>query len=90
MKWVNPTFVKLVKHRLPDGHVLWVKAGTQIIDRVWQFIKKHIGQTPHGPGSFELEAAVRSAQWSYWNRNRDIWQAAGELVHEELVRRFGS
>ncbi|CAJ1372011.1 unnamed protein product [Effrenium voratum] len=36
--WVKPSYVKISKHKLPDGRLLKTKSGTQIIDRVWRFI----------------------------------------------------
>ena len=41
--WIKPKYVSLVEHRMLDGTVVRAKGGTQIIDRAWAFIKKHVG-----------------------------------------------
>ena len=63
-----------------------MKGGTQIIDRAWQYIKKHIASRSDEPGSLGLAARVRSAQWCYWNRGVDLWRATGDMLSEEMQR----
>ena len=80
--WIlkKPVYTKVWYHKLPDGKTLKVKAGTQIIDRAWRFIRSHLTGISARPGSVRLEAAVRSAQWLYWNRNADLWVKTGEML----------
>ena len=40
--WKSPTFVRLAKHKLPNGRKITVKAGTQVIDRAWRFLKDRV------------------------------------------------
>ena len=57
-----------------------MKAGTQVIDRAWQFVKNHMKGVSAKPGSPQLAAAVRSAQWLYWNRGQDLWAKTGCML----------
>ena len=86
--WKKPVYLKLKTHKLPDGHTIKVKAGTQIIDRAWQYIKKSIGNRGAPPNSPAMRARVRSAQWEYWNRGKDLWAATGELLADQMEREF--
>jgi len=86
--WLKPKFSKRVTHTLPNGSKLVVKAGTQIIDRAWQFIKRHIGSRTFKPRSPALAARVRSAQWCYWNKGKDQWRATGDMLRSEMERVF--
>ena len=62
--WKSPNFVKLVTHKLPCGKKLRVKAGTQIIDRTWRFIKDRLRLNQFTKvGSSLLRAQIRSAQY---------------------------
>ena len=85
-KWVRmaPKYVSLRKHKLPDSRkVIKVKAGTQIIDRVWRFFKSRLALNQHSKaGSVRLREQIRSIQYEYWNRNKeykDLWVASGDL-----------
>ena len=70
--WRLPTYVKTVVHELPDGQKLRVKAGTQVIDRCWRYLKDRIVINQYSrAGSSALRAKLRSAQWCYWHRNDD-------------------
>ena len=58
-----------------------VKAGTQIVDRAWKFIKKRLRLNQFTKvGSSLLRAHIRSAQYEYWHRNRDLCACAGQLL----------
>ena len=85
MRWANPKYVKLYTHNLPGGGKLRVKGGTQIIDRFWRHLRSHLGTAPRKPGSDSLRRRIRSAQWTYWNRGRDLWVATGKMVRELFV-----
>ena len=80
--WKKPVYTKLRLHKLPDGRKVRVKAGTQIIDRAWRFILAHMVGVSAPPGSRTLAAVVRSAQWLYWNRGRDLWKETGAMLKE--------
>lgn len=66
--------------KLPDGQKLTVKSGTQIIDRCWRHLRDHLRYTPRKPGNPILERKIRSAQWLYWNRNKNLWAKTGEML----------
>ena len=72
--WSKPTYVKLCTHTLPDGAKLRTKAGSQIIDRTWFYIRAELKGNAGKPGSETLARAVRSAQWLYWSRGTDLWK----------------
>ena len=80
----RPKYVKLKTHRLPGGQKRRVKAGTQIIDRVWQSLKKHLGNSSAQPGSAALSAKLREAQWRYWHQNEDLWGHAASVFQEHM------
>ena len=81
MVWKPPTFVRLAKHQLPDGRRITVKAGTQVIDRAWRFMKERvkINQNPK-TGSNLLVAKIRAAQYEYWQRGKDMWVSTGTFL----------
>eukprot|EP00959_Pyramimonas_sp_CCMP1952_P263775 5516486-Pyramimonas_sp.AAC.1 len=58
---LKPIYPKVVTQQLPDGSTIKAKAGTQIIERAWRFIKNLIGKRTDIPGSRQLAASVRSA-----------------------------
>lgn len=78
--WYKPKYVTLVKHNLPDGTTVMAKAGTQLIDRAWAFIRKHIGSRASHIGESSFRDRIRSAQWCYWNQGEDLWKATGDML----------
>ena len=75
-------FVKLSTDKLPNGKTIQRKAGTQIVDRAWRFIKDRL-RLSHAAttvGSTILRAQIRGAQYEYWKRTKDMWLCAGELL----------
>ena len=79
--WKSPNFVKLSSHRLPNGKTIQRKAGTQIVDRAWRFIKDRLRLNQNAKvGTTLLRAQIRGAQYEYWNRDQDLWMCTGELV----------
>ena len=79
--WQQPTCVRLVTHKLPCGKKIQVKAGTQIVDRAWKFLKQRVKVNQHAKcGSVRLQAMMRSAQYEYWHRGCDLWLSTGELM----------
>ncbi|CAE7227747.1 unnamed protein product [Symbiodinium sp. CCMP2592] len=78
--WKPPTFVRIAKHTLPDGRRLTVKAGTQVVDRAWRYIKDRLKINQNVKcNSTLLQAKIRSAQFEYWQRGKDAWASTGEL-----------
>ena len=79
--WEQPTYVKMKKVILPNQKRLTVKVGTQVVDRAWKFIKSRLTLNQNSKvGSTAIVSKVRSAQFEYWNRGRDMWERTGELL----------
>ena len=84
---MRPKYVKVRTHRLPGGIKRKVKAGTQIIDRVWKFLKKDLGETSNAqPGTKLLAAKLRKAQWHCWHQGEDLWVHAANVVQDHMKR----
>ena len=73
-------YTKLVTHTLRGGGNVSGKAGTQIIDRAWQLVKAHLKCMNSTANSTRLAAAVRSAQWLYWQRRTDLWVKTAQML----------
>ena len=83
--WLKPTVVRISKHKLPDGRKISCKAGTQIVDRAWKFIKERLCRNQHvKASSLMLTAQIRSAQYEYWHRKDDLWVCTGEPVAQYM------
>ena len=80
--WKKPVYAKNVVHTLKDVTEVKCKAGTQVIDRCWRFIRSHMQGLTAKPGSLRLAAAVRSAQWLYWNRGADLWENTAIMIRQ--------
>lgn len=85
-RWQRPTYVRMTSHRLPGTKkTVKVKAGTQTIDRACRYLKDRIVLNQHcRAGSRRLRAKLRSAQYQYWLRQKDLWLATGELCAWEM------
>ena len=83
--WMKPKYVSLVEHRMADGTVVRAKGGTQIIDRTWSFLRKHIGNRSAHIGKASMKARVRSAQWCYWHQGDDLWAQTGLMLKSLFV-----
>ena len=83
--WVKPRYVRLHTHTLPDGSTLKVKAGTQVIDRFWQSLRKYLGHSPRHPDNLFLERKIRSAQWLYWNKGKNLMIETGNMIGKLLA-----
>ena len=79
-KWLKPVYTKLTRHKTPSGRILRTKAGTQVIDRAWRFLKAHLTGVSAKPRSVMLNAHTRSAQWHYWCRGKDLWLEMGKTL----------
>ena len=80
--WIKPHYTKVCSHKLPDGKVLKVKAGTQIVDRFWGHLRAHLKYIPRKVGSAMLARKVRAAQWTYWHKDQNLWAATGTMLEE--------
>ena len=83
--WLQPKYVKLFSHKLPDGRVLKVKGGTQVIDRCWRHIRSFLGSRAHKFGSMGMRNRIRSAQWAYWHQGEDLWLQTGEMLKRQTA-----
>ena len=88
-RWLNPKYVGTVTHKIPGTQkTLKMRSGTQIIGRVWRFLKDRIARNQHSKaGSSLLRGKLRSAQYEHWFKNQDLWLACGDLCPESL-RKF--
>ena len=71
---------KVYDLNLPDGSRLKVKSGTQIIDRFWGHLRNYLKNSGRIPGSAALTRKVRAAQFTYWHRSHNMWQATGTML----------
>ena len=78
--WIRPKYTKLFVHKIEGGKTLRVKGGTQVVDRVWRFIKDGMKGQTSNVGSQAMTAKIRSGQWEYWHSGEDLWAATGEMV----------
>jgi hypothetical protein len=79
-KIIKPKYSEIKCHSLADGSKLYVKTGTQIIDRFWQRVRAHLKHRAKKVGSSILHARIRSAQFDYWYKGRDMWLQTGEML----------
>ena len=87
-KWHAPNYVRLVAHKMHGQKApVHCKAGTQVIDRAWRFLKDplQINQASR-VGIAALRAKLRSAQYEYWYSNHDMWVATGTLCSWEMTK----
>ena len=81
--WVRPKYVKVVQHNIPGTKKkVWVKAGTQIIDRFWQHLRSHLKHIGRIPGNKAMTRKIRTAQWTYWMKGKDLWAETGKMCIE--------
>ena len=80
---VRPRYVSLFRNVLPSGDVIYTKAGTQVIDRVWRALRENC---KHCPISRQpaFTAKVRTAQWRYWNTGCDLMVALGRDLQSQF------
>ncbi|CAK0883861.1 unnamed protein product [Prorocentrum cordatum] len=82
--WVKPAFTKVRYHDIADNGCsnkkkrIWVKCGTQIIDRAWGGLRRHLGPN-RKVNSRALANKVRSFQWRYWKKGEDLWAQTGNM-----------
>ena len=79
-KKMKARYVQLFSHCI-NGKTIHAKGGTQIIDRCWVHIRKHINKrsTAKG-GQRRYNSRVRSAQWTYWNMGKDLFEETGRML----------
>ena len=80
--WLKPKYNEIHAHVLPDNSKLYVKTGTQIIDRFWQHLRAHLGTMKRKTGSATLESRICSAQFTYWFKGKDLWLKTGDMLEE--------
>lgn len=87
-RWQKPTYVRIVTHKVPgQKRFIRCKAGTQVIDRAWRFLKDKVQLNQNcRVGSSALRAQLRSAQYEFWHRNQDLWVATGALCSWEMTK----
>ena len=79
--WKLPKYVTMKTHTLPSGKKIKTKAGTQVIDRAWKFLKERVKVNQNSKaGSVNIRAKIRSAQYEYWRRGKDMWSCTGKLL----------
>eukprot|EP00959_Pyramimonas_sp_CCMP1952_P242370 5066148-Pyramimonas_sp.AAC.1 len=67
-RWIKPKFSEVVARRLPTGEQVYTKSGTQIIDRFWAHLRKHLQSRKRRVSTLAATRRIRSAQWTYWNK----------------------
>ena len=85
-RWQLPKYVRIATHKVPGTKTaLKVKAGTQVIERAWRYLKDRVVLNQNcTTGSKRLRSKLRSAQYLYWYRQKDLWVATGELCTWEM------
>ena len=73
-------FIVLHTHITPEKTKVHVKTGTQIIDRFWQHLRRHLGTMKRKTGSTTLESRISSAQFTYWYKDQDLWLKTGDML----------
>ena len=78
-----PNYVKVTTHK-----TLKTKAGTQILDRAWRYIKDRLSLNQStGAGSKLIRAQIQGAQFQYWMKNEDPWTATC-LLSQFIMKKF--
>ena len=81
--WLKPVFSKVRYHDIKSesGKMqrIWVKSGTQIIDRIWGGLRSHL-KGKKQVNSHTLSNKIRSFQWLYWNKGADLRAQTGEML----------
>ena len=80
--WLNPSYTKVYDLKTSDGAHLKVKSGTQVIDRFWGELRRHLRHVTRLPGNNAMTRKIRSAQWLFWHKNDGLWQATGRMLRE--------
>ena len=57
-----------------------MRGGTQVIDRFWRSLRKHLVGRTSPVGSHALERRIRSCQWEMWYQGKDKWSATGHML----------
>ena len=89
--WQMPKYVKVTTHTLPGTNkTVKTKAGTQIVDRAWRYIKDRLSLNQSTrPGSRLIRAQIQGAQFQYWHKNEDPWKVACKLSHFVMQKIMG-
>jgi hypothetical protein len=85
--WVKPNCTKIWTHKLPNSKkTLTVKAGTQIIDRFWGHLRTYLKHTARKVGSVAMARKIRAAQWTYWHKGQNAWNATINMLKDLRLR----
>ena len=68
----------------PGGKNLKVKSGTQTIDRFWRHLREELKGVNRKPGNQPMTRKIRSAQWTYWHKGTNLWEATGRMIQTLL------
>ena len=82
--WLQPQYTKVYTLKLPDGKNLKVKSGTQTIDRFWRHLREELKGVNRKPGNQPMTRKIRSAQWTYWHKGTNLWEATGKMIQTLL------
>ena len=87
-QWRAPNYVRVVKRKIPGTKkTMFVKAGTQTIDRARRYLKDRISLNQNSTVGWKtLRAMLHSAQYEYWHKNADLWVATGTLCSWEMAK----
>ncbi|CAK0840716.1 unnamed protein product [Prorocentrum cordatum] len=80
--WIQSKFSNMVNHEFPSGETVRVKSGTQIMNRFWSHLRTHFGKRTRRVDTIAMRRRVRSAQWTHWNKGRDLWARTGDMLQE--------
>lgn len=87
-KWQMPNYVKVTTHTVDKNKTLKTKAGTQIIDRAWRYIKDRLSLNQSTrAGSKLIRAQIQGAQFQYWMKNEDPWKATC-VLSQFIMKKF--
>lgn len=82
--WLQPQYTKVYTLKLPGGKNLKVKSGTQTIDRFWRHLREELKGVNRKPGNQPMTRKIRSAQWTYWHKGTNLWEATGRMIQTLL------
>lgn len=82
--WLQPQYTKVYTLKLPGGKNLKVKSGTQTIDRFWRHLREEFKGVNRKPGNQPMTRKIRSAQWTYWHKGTNLWEATGRMIQTLL------
>ena len=79
-RWMKPFFTKRFDHVAPDGNRIACIGGTQTIDRFWRTLRGSLIGRSCAVGSHAFVRRIRSCQWEYWFKGKDLWVKTGDML----------